>query len=64
MSLKSFSIYIYLSTLTKPLAEKGYYVLPVAVIDQFLKENGLPTPAEMNGGITTIDLGLLFLNAV
>jgi hypothetical protein len=31
------------------LAEKGYYVLPVAVIDQFLKENGLPTPAEMNG---------------
>jgi hypothetical protein len=40
--------YIYLSTLTKPLAEKGYYVLPVAVIDQFLKENGLPTPAEMN----------------
>jgi hypothetical protein len=39
----------YLSTLTKPLAEKGYYVLPVAVIDQFLKENGLPTPAEMNG---------------
>ncbi len=40
--------YIYLSTVTKPLAEKGYYVLPVAVIDQFLKENGLPTPAEMN----------------
>ncbi|MDC9714646.1 MAG: DUF799 family lipoprotein [Gammaproteobacteria bacterium] len=41
--------YIYLSTLTQPLAEKGYYVLPVTVIDQFLKENGLPTPAEMNG---------------
>ncbi|CAC9619652.1 putative lipoprotein [uncultured Gammaproteobacteria bacterium] len=40
--------YIYLSTLTEPLAEKGYYVLPVAVVDQFLKENGLPTPAEMN----------------
>lgn len=40
--------YVYLSTLTRPLAEKGYYVLPVAVIDQFLKENGLPTPAEMN----------------
>ncbi len=40
--------YLYLSTLTRPLAEKGYYVLPVAVIDQFLKENGLPTPAEMN----------------
>jgi hypothetical protein len=40
--------YIYLSTITKPLAEKGYYVFPVAVIDNFLKENGLPTPAEMN----------------
>ena len=40
--------YVYLSTLTRPLAEKGYYVLPVAVIDQFLRENGLPTPAEMN----------------
>jgi hypothetical protein len=41
--------YIYLSTLTRPLAEKGYYVFPVFVIDHFLKENGLPTPAEMNG---------------
>ena len=40
--------YIYLSTLSRPLAERGYYVFPVAVIDQFLKENGLPTPAEMN----------------
>jgi len=41
--------YIYLSTLSRPLAEKGYYVFPVSVIDYFLKENGLPTPAEMNG---------------
>lgn len=40
--------YIYLSTLTRPLAEKGYYVFPVFVIDHFLKENGLPAPAEMN----------------
>jgi hypothetical protein len=40
--------YIFLSTITRPLAEKGYYVFPVAVIDQFLKENGLPTPDEMN----------------
>ena len=40
--------YIYLSTLTRPLAEKGYYVFPVSVIDHFLKENGLPTPADMN----------------
>lgn len=40
--------YIFLSTISRPLAEKGYYVFPVAVIDHFLKENGLPTPAEMN----------------
>jgi len=40
--------YIFLSTISMPLAEKGYYVYPVSVIDAFLKENGLPTPAEMN----------------
>ena len=40
--------YVYLSTITQPLAEKGYYVFPVSVIDNFMKENGLPTPAEMN----------------
>jgi len=40
--------YTFLSTISKPLAEKGYYVFPVAVIDTFMKENGLPTPAEMN----------------
>ncbi|GAA6171307.1 DUF799 domain-containing protein [Colwellia sp. KU-HH00111] len=40
--------YSFLSTITAPLAESGYYVYPVSVIDSFLKENGLPTPAEMN----------------
>lgn len=40
--------YSFLSTITAPLAESGYYVYPVSVIDAFLKENGLPTPAEMN----------------
>jgi len=40
--------YTFLSTISAPLAEKGYYVFPVAVIDQFMKQNGLPTPAEMN----------------
>jgi len=40
--------YIYLSTISRPLAEKGYYVFPVAMIDNFMKENGLPTPEEMN----------------
>jgi hypothetical protein len=40
--------YGYLSTVTRPLAELGYYVFPVAVVDQFLKENGLPTAGEMH----------------
>ena len=40
--------YGYLSTVTWPLAEMGYYVYPVAVIDQFLKENGMPTAGEMH----------------
>ncbi|WP_428034665.1 DUF799 domain-containing protein [Amphritea sp.] len=39
---------IYLSTLSRPLAEKGYYVFPVAVINQFLQENGLQSPADMH----------------
>jgi len=40
--------YVYLSTITRPLAECGYYVFPVAVVDAFLKDNGMPTPGEMN----------------
>jgi hypothetical protein len=40
--------YSYLSTITRPLAEAGYYVFPVAVVDAFMKENGLPTPGEMH----------------
>lgn len=40
--------YGYLSTVTFPLAELGYYVFPVQVVDDFLKENGLPTAGEMN----------------
>lgn len=40
--------YSCLATISRPLAEAGYYVYPVAVVDAFLKENGLPTPGEMN----------------
>lgn len=47
-SLEVNASYIDLSTLSRPLAEKGYYVFPVAVIESFMKENGLPTPDEMN----------------
>ncbi len=39
--------YIYLSTITHPLAELGYYVFPVAVIDAMMKENGAPLPEDM-----------------
>lgn len=38
----------YLSTVTRPIAELGYYVFPVAVVDQFFKENGMPTAGEMH----------------
>lgn len=40
--------YGYLSTVTFPLAELGYYVFPIAVVDQMMKENGLPTAGEMH----------------
>lgn len=40
--------YGYLSTVSKPLAEMGYYVYPVVVVDHLLKENGLPTAGEMH----------------
>jgi hypothetical protein len=40
--------YVYLSTVSRPLAECGYYVFPVAVIDVFMKDNGLPTSEEMH----------------
>lgn len=39
--------YAYLSTVTRPLAERGYYVFPVAVVDRMLRDNGLSGPAEM-----------------
>ncbi|MCE9594624.1 MAG: DUF799 domain-containing protein [Planctomycetes bacterium] len=40
--------YSYLSTVTRPLAEQGYYVFPVAMVDAMMRENGLPTPTEMH----------------
>ena len=40
--------YSYLSTVTRPVAELGYYVFPVAVVDQLMKENGMPDAAEMH----------------
>ncbi len=40
--------YTFLSTISRPLAEKGYYVFPVSVVDFLFKENGLQTSEEMN----------------
>lgn len=40
--------YSVLTTMTRPLAEMGYYVFPVVVVDQFLRENGLTVPGEMH----------------
>ncbi|MDO8413877.1 MAG: DUF799 domain-containing protein [Gallionellaceae bacterium] len=40
--------YSVLSTVSQPLAEAGYYVFPVALVDQTFKENGLLNPGEMH----------------
>lgn len=40
--------YSFLSTVTQPLAESGYYVFPVALVDQTFRENGLLNPSEMH----------------
>ena len=40
--------YSYLSTVTMPVAEKGFYVFPVSIIDEMMKENGLPSANEMH----------------
>ncbi len=40
--------YSFLSTITQPIAEQGYYVFPVAMVDRLLRDNGLPGPGEMH----------------
>lgn len=37
-----------LSSVTAPVAEAGYYVFPVALVEQTFKENGLSNPAEIH----------------
>jgi hypothetical protein len=51
--------YAYLATVTRPLAERGYYVFPVAVVDRMLRDNGLPGPAEMQS-VSLAKLGEVF----
>ena len=40
--------YSVLSQVTLPLAESGYYVLPVSLVDETFRQNGLHNPAEMH----------------
>ena len=40
--------YSMLSQLTYPLGEAGYYVLPVALVDETLKKNGLTSARDMH----------------
>jgi hypothetical protein len=40
--------YSFLSTVTMPIAEKGFYIFPVTIVDQMMKENGVPSADEMH----------------
>lgn len=46
-SIGADATYGWLPTITRPLAERGYYVFPVAVVDAVMKEDGFATPGEM-----------------
>ncbi len=39
---------LFMQTVSKPLAEQGYYVFPVAVVDRIMRDNGAETIAEMH----------------
>jgi len=41
--------YSFLSQVTYPLAESGYYVLPVAVVDETFRENGMVNAEDIHG---------------
>ncbi|GAC1320628.1 MAG: DUF799 domain-containing protein [Collimonas sp.] len=41
--------YSMLSQMSYPLAEAGYYVLPVALVDETLKQNGMSAAADSHG---------------
>ncbi|POA57291.1 MULTISPECIES: DUF799 domain-containing protein [unclassified Pseudomonas] len=41
--------YSMLSQVTLPLAEAGYYVMPIAVVDETFRHNGLTNPADIHG---------------
>lgn len=41
--------YSMLSQVTFPLAEAGYYVMPIAVVEETFRHNGLTNPADIHG---------------
>ena len=41
--------YSVLSYVTRPLAEAGYYVMPVTLVAEAFKENGMTEPTDMHG---------------
>lgn len=41
--------YSLVSQVTYPLAEAGYYVLPIALVDETFRQNGLTTPNDIQG---------------
>jgi hypothetical protein len=47
-STKVEATYGYFSTVSAPVAELGYYVYPVEVVDRFFQANGMPTAGEMH----------------
>jgi len=47
-SLEPAACYGTLAAISRPLAERGFYVFPVAVVDMMMRDNGLPTPLEMH----------------
>ena len=47
-SIEAEASYSYLTVASEAIGEQGYYVYPVAVIDEFMKDNGLPDPEDMH----------------
>ncbi|KKN97599.1 hypothetical protein LCGC14_0157180 [marine sediment metagenome] len=57
-SLDTSASYSFLTQVSLPLAEAGYYVFPVAVVEETFRENGMSNPEEIHS------LGLDKLNEV
>lgn len=49
----------FISLVTQPLAESGYYVFPVAVVEETFKQNGLTTAKDIRG-VSTAKLHSIF----